>query len=515
VGRERSHTYTFKSSAYYAHVERTVGYPVSMTLSDIRMGVVRGISYGLFGAPDAFAEPARDLGARLQRVYVYWSQVQPRPGQWAWDTVDAILAQTPADTELWLTVCSSSPWATRTATDFLPPSPAKDLATYRDFVGRLVGRCRGRVRFWQCDNEPSNAGLLWAGTAEEYVAQLSIMYGAVKREDRDAFVVLGGCGYDALTCEPDDPPRLFFDQVVDEGRDAFDLFSVNLYGDPARVPEFIGTARELMRRHGYVKPVVVGEHGGPVPFEFPEAEAAMGAVLAGAFTEHPGPQSSESLKEQQGLQTPEVKAMTALYQRAAHLPPRLAMFLEGCPPELEARRHRINCRQLVTRTLLALSQDVKRIAYWNLAVEVPAKVDPLQMMHLFFGKLTLLEYEDGVLKLRRPAADTFALLEEQLAGATAVRRTTVDERPSLYAVEVDRPERGPLLVLWERREAFDGETLPPDPIEWPWADSSATAVDVFGVAVPFEVQSGQIRLSISDTPVFLSSGFTRAAGHGS
>jgi hypothetical protein len=475
-----------------------------MTLSDIRIGVVRGISYGLFGAPDAFAASARDLGARLLRVYVYWSQVQPRPGDWVWDTVDGILAQTPEDTELWLTVCSSSPWATRTATDFLPPSPARDLAAYGEFVGRLVGHCRGRVRFWQCDNEPSNTGLLWDGTAEEYVSQLSTMYDAVKREDPDALVVLGGCGYDALTSEAEEPPRQFFDHLVDAGRDAFDLFSVNLYGDPARVPEFIGTARAMMRAHGYLKPVVVGEHGGPVPFEFSEAEAAMGAVLAEAFTEEREAQSTESLKEQQGVETPEVRAMTALYQRSADLPPRLAMFLEGCPPELEARRHRINCRQLVTRTLLALSEDVTRMAYWNLAAEVAATVDPRQMMHLFFGKLTLLEYEDGALARRRPAADTFALLADQLDGATAVRRTTVDERPSLYVVEVERPARGPLLVLWERREAFDGETLPPDPIEWPWPDSTATVVDAFGVAVPFEVELGHIKLSITDTPVFIS-----------
>ena len=59
------------------------------------------------------------------------------------------------------------------------------------------------MRFWQCDNEPSNTGLLWAGTAEEYLAQLSTMYGAVKRADPDALVVLGGCGYDALTSAPD------------------------------------------------------------------------------------------------------------------------------------------------------------------------------------------------------------------------------------------------------------------------------------------------------------------------
>jgi hypothetical protein len=33
---------------------------------------------------------------------------------------------------------------------------------------------------------------------------------------------------------------------------------------------------------------------------------------------------------------------------------------------------------------------------------------------------------------------------------------------------------------------------------------TATAVDAFGVKVPVEVQSGEIRLSVSDTPVFIS-----------
>ena len=484
----------------------TQGTRDDMTLSDIRVGVVRGISYGLFGAPDAFAAAARDLGAGLVRLYVYWSQVQPTPDTYRWDTVDAILDQVDDDTELWLTVCSSSTWATREKTDFLPPSPAHDLPAYRQFVAALVDHCRGRVRFWQCDNEPSNVGLLWAGTAEEYVAQLSTMYGAVKRADGDALVVLGGCGYDALTSEPDEAPRQFFHHVLDAGRDAFDVFSVNLYGDPGRVPEFVATARSMMRAHGYERPIVAGEHGGPVPFEFPAAEAAMGAVMAEAFAQGPpASQSTESLKDQQGQMTPEVRAMTALYDRADELPPQLAMFLEDCPPELEARRHRINCRQVVMRTLLALSEGVARTAYWDLAAEVPAQVDPRQMMHLMFGKLTLLEYRDGVLAARRPAADTYALLAERLAGARAVTRHRIDERPSLYAVEADRGERGPLLVLWERRDAFDGEAAPPDPVAWPWPDSAVTAVDAFGVAVPVEVHNGEVRLSISDTPVFLSS----------
>jgi hypothetical protein len=39
----------------------------------VRLGVVRGISYGQFGKPDRFVPEARALGAELLRVSVYWS----------------------------------------------------------------------------------------------------------------------------------------------------------------------------------------------------------------------------------------------------------------------------------------------------------------------------------------------------------------------------------------------------------------------------------------------------------
>jgi hypothetical protein len=145
----------------------------------VRLGIVRSISYGLFGKPDRFVPQLRELGATLVRVYVYWSQVEPEPGRYTFTAVDAFLDQLDGSEEVWVTVCSSSRWATRQATDFLPPSPAKDPDAYRRFVDRLVRHCAGRVHYWQCDNEPCNVGLTWAGTAAEYVAQLQVMHRAV------------------------------------------------------------------------------------------------------------------------------------------------------------------------------------------------------------------------------------------------------------------------------------------------------------------------------------------------
>ena len=89
------------------------------------------------------------------------------------------------------------------------------------------------MRYWQCDNEPTNIGLTWAGTAAEYVAQLQVLHRAVKDADPDAAVVLGGAPYALPASTPDSPERQFFDVLLRDGRDFFDLFDLHLYGEPA------------------------------------------------------------------------------------------------------------------------------------------------------------------------------------------------------------------------------------------------------------------------------------------
>jgi hypothetical protein len=488
--------------------------------------VVRGISYGLFGPPGEFGPQARALGAGLVRAYLYWSQVEPAPGQYRWDTVDALLGELDDDTELWITLCSSSPWGTRQPTDFLPPSPALDQGAYARFVRQVVRHCGGRVRYWQCDNEPSNTGLLWAGTAAEYVEQLTTMYAAVKEADPAAAVVLGGCGYDVFGSEPGSAPRQFFEYVAKAGRDAFDLFSVHLYGDLDRIPEYIATARQFMRAHGYLKPVLAGEHAGPQPFEFPEAMAVMQETFAAAFAApaepEPGPEplpmGTGELAARAGQETPERRAMTALYNRMDTLPPRLQMFMAGCPAGLEARRERIGCRQVVTRTVLALAEGVRRTAYWNLAPEYPGPVDHLQMMHLLIGKLPLLGYRDGELSLRHPAADTFALLAWALAGARTVSRITPEgpegQQGTLRAFEADRAGRGPLLVLWDQRDPFDGEDQPPLTVTWPWPAAAAAVTDAFGRSWTVPARDGGLRLAVTDTPLLIEASLEPPEGTG-
>ena len=472
--------------------------------SDIRLGIARGISYGMFGPTEQILAPMRELGAGLARVYVYWSQVEPRPGRYDWTVVDALLTQLSREEELWLTVCSSSPWGTRTPTDFLPPSPALDAHAYRRFVSALVARCRGRVRYWQCDNEPSNVGLLWAGTAGEYAAQLAVFHDAVKESDPSAAVVLGGCGYDALSSLPDGAARGFFDEVLAVAGPSFDLFDVHLYDHPALIPAHIATVRDMMRRHGCERPVVVGEYNGPTLFELPELDGVLQETMATAFAGGDDlALSTGELAASAAVETPERRALKMLYAAMDTLPPALQMFMTGCPPELDALRDRINCREIVSRNLFALSEGVRRTVCWQLAPEVGNYEDPFTMMELMHGKLPLLAYEDGRLARRRLAADSFRRLVAHLTGADSVTRIGHDGPPEVCAFVINRPERGPLTVVWKDGDLVSGEREAPVSLEWPWPGDTAVANDALGQRAPVSLEGGRVRLDVSVTPTFL------------
>jgi hypothetical protein len=163
------------------------------------------------------------------------------------------------------------------------------------------------------------------------------------------------------------------------------------------------------------------------------------------------------------------------------------MFLVGCPPDLEEQRHRIACRQLVIRTLLALAGGVLRTVYWHLAPETPGEIDHHQLMGLMFGKLNLLAYEGRELTRRNPAADTFRLLAEHLENVTAVTR--IDD----HAVRLDLD----VIVLW-------GPDAEPTPADLPWHAQTARAQDIFGTPVPVAVVDGRLRVNRSRTPVFIT-----------
>ncbi|MGF6883201.1 hypothetical protein ABIA39_005139 [Nocardia sp. GAS34] len=428
--------------------------------SDIRLGVVRGIQYGLVEETDNFTPLVRKLGAGGVRVFFYWSQLEPEPGRYDWSAVDAVLAQSDEDTELWFTITASSLWGSTRATDFLPASTPHDPDGYDAMVRALVEHCGGRVRYWQCENEPSN-GLFWADSADDYVRHLARFQAAVKAGDPASQVVLGGCvpGIFANMDEPDSE-REFFLHVIGACHDYYDVFDLHPYGDPYRTPVMVENARAALRAAGGEKPVVIGEYNGPLLFEFPEVYGELTDVLA---TEPMRPWHALTIADFRSGQTimQETRAaMERLYERMPELPSALQMFMLDCPPEAEAEWHRRNADDIVIRNILALSCGIDRTFCWQLGPDTPEPAERYSFLGLLFLKFALYGHDEHRRPVRYSSANALTELTFRLDGAKAVERITVQDRPDAYIYDLVGTE---WQVGWLRRE---DPTAEPEPLVW-------------------------------------------------
>jgi hypothetical protein len=463
---------------------------------DSPFGVVRGPLYGHMGVrADVFMPQVHQLGVHLVRLFLFWDQIEPRQGYFVWDAVDTLLEQLGPSDEAWITLNSSSMWATRHPTHFQPPSPALHPEDYARFVSQLVTHCQGRVRYWQCENEPTNP-LLWEGTVTDYADQLKIFSRAVKEADAKAIVILAGAVdafHPAAAAQNPDAQaeQEFFDHLLRENADDFDVFDLHLYGDLSAITANIDAVKQKMTDLGYQKPIFCGEYNGPSFFNFAENLPVLQSIFAKMMS---NPQADPL------AQATQKDAIAELYEQMATLPPQTRMFMEGCPAELEQKRHRINCREVVTRSLLALSRGVEKMLCWNLANE---KVDRANLMHLLFDKHKLFDYERGVFKSPYPAAEAFQRMVDALAGVEHVRQIELPDQPTIFLFEVQRYTRTPLFVVWERRDTFSGEDEPPTPVAWKWSASQARAWDVFGESISTRVYDAHLHLAVSLTPVFI------------
>ena len=464
------------------------------------LGIAWGFLYGYLGTPaESFLPQVRELGGGFSKVYLFWNQLEPEKGRYDWKAVDAYVNQLKSPQEGLVALFSSSQWAVKHPAFLLPPSAAKNPEDYYRFVNELVKHCKGRVRYWQNDSEP-NYPIYWSGTKEEFVAQLKVFYKAVKDGDPSARVVVGG--YDGLFGPPGTHPFPnqqagldFFDYVLKEGGNAFDIFDLRLYGDPYTIVGRVGIMRQKMEALGYSKPIICTEYGGPAFFQFAENRKYFSLLSSWtqsiAHTDSNGAPQKDQTGENQIAQ---------LYERMSTLAPETQMFMLGCSPELDAKYDRIQARGLVMRNLFALAAGVQKTLYWQL---MDLRTNRDNMMTLMYGKIGLMGYENGVLRKRYPTADAFQRMAGVLAGVREVKQIEVPGGPSVFLFRADRGQRGPVFVVWERRDDFKGEEAPARAFDWEWNSASASATDALGQAVPVRVEKGRLHLEISLTPVFI------------
>jgi hypothetical protein len=478
---------------------------LQITMPGSPFGIAGGFLYGYQGVKAyTFMPELRQLGAGLTKIYLFWNQIEPQKGKFDWTVLDKFVDQLNSPEEGLISLFSSSEWATVRPSAVLPPSPAKNPDDYYRFVYNVVKHCNGRVRYWQNDSEP-NSPLFWSGTKQEFVNELEIFCRAVKDADPAAVVIVGG--YDGLfgppgtRAFPNQQVGLdFFDFVLKEGREFFDVFDLRLYGDPYTIAPRVDFMRQKMLALGYDKTIICTEYGGPSLFEFPENRKYFSLVSSWteSIAQAPGSTPNHAVASQNPI--------AELYGNMKSLAPETQMFMQGCPPDLDAKYQRIQARGMVMRNLFALSAGVQKTMYWYLPASSASGDERFHIMSLMYGKIGLIELTDAVLTKRHLGADAFERMTKFLHGVQRVRRIDLPDKPFIFLFEIDRGSRGPAYVAWERRDAFSGEDMPAVSFDCQWTAKSASAVDVLGQEIPARAADGRLHLAVSLTPLFIEPG---------
>ncbi len=459
------------------------------------LGIAWGFLYGTSGVPaEKFVPKIKSLGGEFSKIYLLWQQVEPQKGKYDWAAVDAYVKQLDSRHQGLISIFSSSLWATRRPSAMLPPSPAKQMRDYYRFVYDLVSHCKGKVQYWQNDSEPSNP-IYWSGTKEEFVDEVKVFYRAVKDADPAATVVLGG--FDGLFNPAGLPPMFgqqtgltFFDYVLKEGRNSFDVFDLRLYANPYTIQGRVETIRAKMRALGYDKPILCTEYGGPGLFEFLVNRKYIS--LATAWSQ---------VMQKQGTSGELTKNPVAeLYSMFDTLAPQTQIFMKGCSADLQAKFDRIAGRDIVMRNLFAFASGVQRTLYWDLWNDSSKRDD---LMTLMYGKIMMIDYENGVLTKVYPIAKVFRRMAIELKGIKQVTQIPIDGRPTIFFFHIDRGRRAPLYVAWEKRDTFSGEDEKPTEFDLIWKYKAAHVSDVFGEFVKAEVVSQTLHIKLGNTPVYI------------
>ena len=163
------------------------------------------------------------------------------------------------------------------ANTFAPPDDVQD---YADFVGSVVSRYAGRVRYYQLWNEP-NIYPEWGSAAidpEAYAELLKAGAAAARAADPDVQIILGALA-STINLQPADPPPgnslndlLFLQRLYDAGAAPyFDIVAMQGYGlysgptDDRLHPRVINISRhkfvrDLMVKNGDAsKPIWIAE----------------------------------------------------------------------------------------------------------------------------------------------------------------------------------------------------------------------------------------------------------------
>ncbi len=152
-----------------------------------------------------------------------WADIEPAPGEFRWDTWDALVEEATAHNLHLIAVLDTAPaWAG------VPPDPA----AFARFAGTFAARYGDALTYYQIWHNP-NLGDAWGGSADaySYTALLARAADAIRAADADARIVLGSLAPTVETGERNYAEDVFLEMLYVAGAQSyFDVVAAQPYG---------------------------------------------------------------------------------------------------------------------------------------------------------------------------------------------------------------------------------------------------------------------------------------------
>lgn len=254
-------------------------------------------SQSRFGVVEAYeaGNLAQAAGARWDRLFFWWNQIQPNGSQ-EWRT-DKIISDQQVDAALergmsLVGLLGNPPaWATRNGSvpSNLSLAPTDPNNTWASFVSAIVKRYAGRIDYWIIWNEPDidigEPWNTWGGSEEEYYQLIKTAYIAAKAANPAARIIFAGTTYwnDVLSSRKQFLERVLERAVLDPTSKAnnyyFDAVDIHVYSRSMDMYSIPLAYRDVLRRYGTDKPLWISESN-VVPWNDPISPMPSGGYRA-------------------------------------------------------------------------------------------------------------------------------------------------------------------------------------------------------------------------------------------
>lgn len=212
-----------------------------------------GMHIHVHDAPVGGAWPSIPFGAwRLSDTYVSWFDLEPRKGEWRFERLDKYVEFVGRrGVEVVLPFVLSPPWASARPDEpsaYHKPGLAaepRDLADWRRYVGKVAGRYKGKIRFYEIWNEPNTPGL-YSGSVDQLVELTRVAREELKAVDPAALLV-------SPSFVAEDGLKKLDEFLAKGGGRHVDIVGYHFYVAPEKPEYMLGLIREVRR--------LMGKHG--------------------------------------------------------------------------------------------------------------------------------------------------------------------------------------------------------------------------------------------------------------